>query len=98
MQQQPPFGMMGMPSFGWNPQATMGGMQMPMSMPMGMGMPGMFPTPFFPMQPQAQQGTGMSGGVNPALMQQYQQVREQYQQMVARYQGHQGQPPPSGGA
>lgn len=92
--------MMSTPSFGWNPQSGMAGMPMPMPMPMGMGMgmPGMFSTPFFPMQTPQAQGSSMAGGVNPALMQQYQQVREQYQQMVARYQGHQGQPPPSGGA
>jgi hypothetical protein len=95
VQQQAPYGMMGMSPFGWNPQAGMAsGMQMPMPMPMGMGMGGMFPAPFFPMQSQPAQGTGMPG-VNPGLMQQYQQVREQYQQMVARYQGHQ-QPPPGG--
>jgi hypothetical protein len=92
--------MMGMSPFGWNPQAGMApGMQMPMSvpMPMGMGMGGMFPPPFFmPMQPgaQAPQGAGMPG-VNPGFMQQYQQVKEQYQQMVARYQA-QGQQPPGG--
>jgi hypothetical protein len=101
--------MMGMPQFGWNPQAAMGfapgmPMGMPMSMPMEMGMPmgNMFSTPYYLQTANAQaptQAQPQQGAVNPAFMQQYQQVREQYQQMVARYQGQQGQgqPPPGQG-